>query len=126
MHSRAVLAVAETGGWDRGGSRTCRCLRSSGRIGHVYLDEVNAPDLPPITKPRAEWFDRSGVQTEHSELALAKPVAAVRHGHAVALYEAGLDLAGISRQLGHAKISTTAIYLQGLGVDLEKVAALAF
>jgi len=50
----------------------------------------------------------------------------LRHGHAVALYEAGLDLAGISRQLGHARISTTAIYLQGLGVDLDKVAALAF
>lgn len=50
----------------------------------------------------------------------------LRHGHAVALYEAGLDLAGISRQLGHARISTTAIYLQGLGVDLDKVAALSF
>ena len=31
-----------------------------------YLDEVTDPDLPPITQPRAEWFDRSGVQTEHN------------------------------------------------------------
>ena len=46
--------------------------------------------------------------------------------HAVALYEVGLDLAAIQRQLGHARISTTAIYLQGLGVDLDKVAALSF
>lgn len=51
---------------------------------------------------------------------------ALRHGHAVALYESGLDLAGIQRQLGHARISTTAIYLQGLGVDIDKVAALVF
>jgi len=65
----------------------------------------------------AKLGERTGLSTHPHGL---------RHGHAVALYEAGLDLAGISRQLGHAKISTTAIYLQGLGVDLEKVAALAF
>jgi integrase len=61
--------------------------------------------------------DKTGIQTHPHGL---------RHGHAVALYEAGLDLAGISRQLGHARISTTAVYLQGLGVDLDKVAALTF
>lgn len=51
---------------------------------------------------------------------------ALRHGHAQGLYEAGLDLAGIQRQLGHSRISTTSVYLEGLGVNIEKVASLAF
>lgn len=31
-----------------------------------YLQDIDDSDLPTITKPRAEWLDRSGVQTEHS------------------------------------------------------------
>ncbi|MCO6046160.1 hypothetical protein NG895_19850 [Aeoliella sp. ICT_H6.2] len=31
-----------------------------------YLEEVVDPELPLLTTPSAQWFDRSGVQTEHS------------------------------------------------------------
>lgn len=51
---------------------------------------------------------------------------AFRHGHACEVYNATKDVAVVSRQLGHARISTTGIYLQGLGVDLGQIAALAF
>lgn len=51
---------------------------------------------------------------------------AFRHGHAMAMYAKGIDLATISRQLGHAGLVTTQIYLRGLGADLDKVAALRF
>lgn len=51
---------------------------------------------------------------------------AFRHAHAAAVYEQTADLAAVQRQLGHSRISTTAIYLQGLGADLDKVAALTF
>ncbi len=31
-----------------------------------YLEEIVDSDLPLLTKPFAQWFDRSGAQTEHS------------------------------------------------------------
>lgn len=31
-----------------------------------YIDGVLDPDLPLLTKPSPQWFDRSGVRTEHS------------------------------------------------------------
>lgn len=31
-----------------------------------YLQDIVGPDLPPLTKPLFQWFDRSGVQTVHS------------------------------------------------------------
>ena len=61
--------------------------------------------------------ERAGVETHPH---------AFRHGHACQVFEATRDIAVVSRQLGHARISTTSIYLQGLGVDLGRVAALTF
>jgi site-specific recombinase XerC len=51
---------------------------------------------------------------------------AFRHGHACRVYEATKDIAIVSKQLGHARISTTDTYLKGLPVDLGQIAALAF
>lgn len=31
-----------------------------------YLQGIADSDLPPVTRPVAQWFDHSGVQTEHS------------------------------------------------------------
>jgi site-specific recombinase XerD len=45
----------------------------------------------------------------------------LRHAHAVALAREGLPLNVIQRQLGHANLGTTSIYLQG--IDTEEIIA---
>ena len=83
-----------------------------------------------FTTKRGSRLSTSHVRRMLGRLAAATGVDchphAFRHAHACALYAAGLDLATISRQLGHAGLATTDIYLRKLGVDLGKVAALAF
>ncbi len=111
---RRVSALTTTYGWFE------LWLAQSGACGEDYLFTTRT-GKPLATSHVRRLLSKLGAKT-----GIDTHPHGLRHGHAVALYEAGLDLAGISRQLGHAKISTTAIYLQGLGVDLEKVAALAF
>jgi len=45
----------------------------------------------------------------------------LRHAHAVELAREGVPLNVIQRQLGHAKLGTTSIYLQG--IDTEEIIA---
>jgi site-specific recombinase XerD len=45
----------------------------------------------------------------------------LRHAHAVELAREGVPLNVIQRQLGHANLGTTSIYLQG--IDTEKIIA---
>ncbi|BBO35531.1 tyrosine-type recombinase/integrase [Lacipirellula parvula] len=61
--------------------------------------------------------ERAGVET-HAH--------AFRHGHACQVFDETKDVSLVSRQLGHARIATTSIYLQGLGVDLDRVSSLKF
>ncbi|WP_261361094.1 transposase [Aeoliella straminimaris] len=45
------------------------CKRATDRkwsSARYYLENIVDPALPPLTKPSPQWFDRSGVQTEHS------------------------------------------------------------
>ena len=51
---------------------------------------------------------------------------AMRHAHACAVWQGTKDLNAVRRQLGHSKLGTTEIYLQGLGADIGQVAALRF
>jgi site-specific recombinase XerC len=51
---------------------------------------------------------------------------AMRHAHACCVWQETKDLNAVRRQLGHSKLGTTEIYLQGLGADVGQVAALAF
>jgi integrase/recombinase XerD len=51
---------------------------------------------------------------------------AMRHAHACCVWEGTKDLNAVRRQLGHSKLGTTEIYLQGLGADIGQVAALRF
>lgn len=111
---RRVSALATTYGWFE------LWLAQSDAAGEDFIFSTRTGERLATSHVRRllkRLGDKTGVETHPHGL---------RHGHAVALYEAGLDLAGISRQLGHAKISTTSIYLEGLGVDLERVAELAF
>lgn len=115
----------------KGGKRRVSALATSYGWLELWLAQCDAKGEDYIFTTRTgERLATSHVRRLLSKLGEKTEVQThphgLRHGHAVALYEAGLDLAGISRQLGHAKISTTAIYLQGLGVDLERVAELAF
>lgn len=50
----------------------------------------------------------------------------MRHGHAASVWHQTKDLALVSRQLGHAYLSTTDEYLKDIQVDLGRVAELAF
>lgn len=50
---------------------------------------------------------------------------AMRHGHATAVFEAVGDLAVVSKQLGHGRLSTTDVYLRGLMVDTSGLATLS-
>jgi site-specific recombinase XerD len=43
----------------------------------------------------------------------------LRHAHAVGLAREGVSLNVIQRQLGHANLDTTSIYLQG--IDIEEI-----
>jgi site-specific recombinase XerD len=45
----------------------------------------------------------------------------LRHAHAVELARKGVPLNVIQRQLGHANLGTTSIYLQG--IDIEEIIA---
>jgi site-specific recombinase XerD len=45
----------------------------------------------------------------------------LRHAHAVGLAREGVSLNVIQRQLGHANLGTTSIYLQG--IDIEEIAS---
>jgi integrase/recombinase XerD len=45
----------------------------------------------------------------------------LRHAHAVELAREGVALNVIQRQLGHANLGTTSIYLQG--IDAEEIVA---
>ena len=45
----------------------------------------------------------------------------LRHAHAVELAREGVPLNVIQRQLGHANLGTTSIYLQG--IDTEEIIA---
>jgi site-specific recombinase XerD len=45
----------------------------------------------------------------------------LRHAHAVELAREGVALSVIQRQLGHANLGTTSIYLQG--IDTEEIIA---
>lgn len=50
---------------------------------------------------------------------------AFRHGHACAAFKATGDLAVVSKQLGHSRISVTDTYLRALTVDTSKLAGIS-
>ena len=50
----------------------------------------------------------------------------LRHAHACCVWEGTKNLNAVRRQLGHSKLGTTEIYLQGLGADVGQIASLSF
>lgn len=87
------------------------CTISKGHHGYLITSYVR--DL--LTRISA----KAGIQHVHPHL--------LRHSHAVGLYRSpGLSVWDISKQLGHASIKTTEVYLAGLDDKeaVEKVAAL--
>jgi site-specific recombinase XerD len=76
---------------------------------------------------RGHAWSAAGVRVELRRLARAADVRRrfaphqLRHAHALELAREGVPLNIIQRQLGHANLGTTSIYLQG--IDTEEIIA---
>jgi site-specific recombinase XerD len=76
---------------------------------------------------RGRPWSSAGVRVEFRRLAVQASVRRrfaphqLRHAHAVELAREGVPLNVIQRQLGHANLGTTSIYLQG--IDTEEIIA---
>ncbi len=72
---------------------------------------------------RGRSWSTAGVRVEFRRLAAEAGVRRrfaphqLRHAHAVELAREGVPLNVIQRQLGHANLGTTSIYLQGIGTE---------
>ncbi|MBX3427589.1 MAG: tyrosine-type recombinase/integrase [Pirellulales bacterium] len=116
----------------KGGRR--RVIRLARTYGHweLHLRACSAgPDDFVFRTRTGEKLATSHIRRMVGRLARKAGVAgahphAFRHAHACCVYDGIGDLATVSRQLGHARLSTTDTYLRGLGVSLDAVASLAF
>lgn len=108
---RRVIQLCQTYGW-------LELHRAAGGTGFVFQ-----------TKAGKAWHP-SQARRLFTRLAKATGIDchphAMRHAHACCVWQGTKDLNEVRRQLGHSKLGTTEIYLQGLGVDVGQVAALAF
>lgn len=107
-----VIQLAETYGW-----LDLHRAKSGGK-GYVFPTKAGKP-----------WHT-SHVRRLFSRLSAATGIEvhphAMRHAHACCVWQGTQDLNAVRRQLGHSKLGTTEIYLQGLGADVGRVAALSF
>jgi site-specific recombinase XerD len=136
-----ALALAEHD-LDRGGGRYWCAAARSGRRREVGMDEWAWELLRPWLTARAELPPRplfciidgatrrrawsaAAVRCELRRLAARAGVRRrfaphqLRHAHALKLAREGVPLNIIQRQLGHANLGTTSIYLQG--IDPEEI-----
>jgi site-specific recombinase XerD len=143
LRIQEALALAERDLDARRGSLLVRSGKG-GRRREIGMDAWGWEQLQPWLSTRIElpvgplfciidgptrgrpWSD-SGVRVEFRRLAVQAGVRRrfaphqLRHPHAVELAREGVPLNIIQRQLGHANLSTTSIYLQG--IDTEKIIA---
>jgi site-specific recombinase XerD len=127
-------------GWGR-----CSCAKAKGgRRREIGMDAWGWEQLSPwlgdrvdlpvgplfciIDGPtRGRAWSSAGVRVEFRRLAARAGVRRrfaphqLRHAHAVELTREGVSLIVIQRQLGHANLGTTSIYLQG--IDTEEIIA---
>jgi site-specific recombinase XerD len=92
-----------------------RARRAAGRAAVCIIDGPT----------RGRPWSGAGVRSEFRRLAVRAGVRRrlaphqLRHAHAVELAREGVPLNIIQRQLGHANLGTTSIYLQG--IDPEEI-----
>jgi site-specific recombinase XerD len=141
LRIQEALTLAEHDRDHRRGSTLMRCGKG-GRRGEVGMDEWVWEQLRPWLSARAElpvgplfciidgptrgrpWAG-AAVRCELRRLAARAGVRRrfaphrLRHAHALELAREGVPLNIIQRQLGHANLGTTSIYLQG--IDPEEI-----
>ena len=141
LRVQEALALTEHDLDARRGSILVRCGKG-GRRREVGMDEWGWEQLRPWLSVRAELplgplfciidgptrgrpWSGAGVRSEFRRLAGRAGVRRrfaphqLRHAHALELAREGVPLNIIQRQLGHANLGTTSIYLQG--VDPEEI-----
>jgi integrase len=116
------VAVGARSAWTPGAGSTCRPGSATGSTLPV------GPLFRIIDGPtRGQPWSSAGVRVEFRRLAGQAGVRRrfaphqLRHAHAVELAREGVSLNLIQRQLGHANLGTTSIYLQG--IDTEEIIA---
>ncbi|MFL5836603.1 MAG: tyrosine-type recombinase/integrase [Solirubrobacteraceae bacterium] len=143
LRIQEALALAEHDVDERRGSLLVRCGKG-GRRREIGMDAWGFEQLRPWAEARTElpvgplfcvidgptrghaWAP-AGVRVEFRRLAAAVGVRRrfaphqLRHAHALELAREGVPLNIIQRQLGHANLGTTSIYLQG--IDTEEIIA---
>jgi integrase/recombinase XerD len=107
-----------------------------GRLGRAarapWLGDRVEPPVGPLFciidgPTRGRSWSSSGVRVEFHRLAVQAGLRRrfaphqLRHAHAVELAREGVALNVIQRQLGHANLGTTSIYMQG--IDTEEIIA---
>jgi site-specific recombinase XerD len=143
LRVQEALALAEHDLDHRRGSLLIRNGKG-GRRREVGMDEWGWEQLRPWLNPRAELpvgplfcvidgptlgrpWSGAAVRSEFRPLAARAGVRRrfaphqLRHAHALELAREGVPLNIIQRQLGHANLGTTSIYLQG--IDPEEIIA---
>jgi site-specific recombinase XerD len=143
LRIQEALALAEHDLDHRRGSILVRAGKG-GRRREIGMDEWGWEQLRPWLNARLELpvgplfciidgptrgrpWSGAAVRTEFRRLALRAGVRRrfaphqLRHAHALELAREGVPLNIIQRQLGHANLGTTSIYLQG--IDPEEIIA---
>jgi site-specific recombinase XerD len=143
LRIQEALALGERDLDPRRGSLLVRCGKG-GRRREIGMDAWGWEQLQPWLGARVELpigplfcvidgptrrraWSSAGVRAEFRRLAAEAGVRRrvaphqLRHAHAVELAREGVALNVIQRQLGHANLGTTSIYLQG--IDTEEIIA---
>jgi site-specific recombinase XerD len=143
LRIQEALALAEHDLDGRRGSLLVRCGKG-GRQREIGMDAWGFEQLRPWAEFRLELpvgpffcfidgptrghaWSPAGVRVEFRRLAAEAGVRRrfaphqLRHAHAIELAREGVPLNIIQRQLGHANLGTTSIYLQG--IDTEEIIA---
>ncbi len=112
-----------------GKARTVRLLTTYGHW-EAWLAECRGEIIFPVKDGSAMSADyvrgMLARVAKRANLTERVHLHAFRHGHSCQLYRAMDDIAAVQRQLGHARITTTADYLRGLTVDVDQLDAVAF
>lgn len=107
----------------------CRCLHCRAILADYRAERrANGKDAPRTPRTRttdghigANWFRNQIWQPalEHSNIGIHVRIHDLRHAHASSLLPGGADLQVVKEQLGHANISTTALYSsRRVGADM--------
>src|SRR5919109_1608956 len=143
LRVQEALALGERDLDPRRGSLLVR-RRKGGRRREIGMDPWGGEQLSPWLESRVELpvgplfciidgptrgrsWSSAGVRVEFRRLAAQAGVRRrfaphqLRHAHAIELAREGVALNVIQRQLGHANLGTTSIYLQG--IDTEEIVA---